>query len=176
MLFSSRIPRTRSVALFSDRSPRALCTHTRYTFMNIFSNGSSSSIAMLHWGGTPLLCNDPQRRQYLDESYTGRQSQRTIDRAGISFVLVSSCVDNYQQTCGQHGMYCRTACCFYATYGEHHTSKTCRVHQLTALLPLDGQLSRTYKPITTAVVKKYLDRTKLLLECRCKYKMLCMQI
>ena len=158
-LISSRIPRTCSVALFSDRSPRALYTHTRYTSMDIFSNSSSSSIAMLHWGGTPLQCNDPQRRQYLGVSYTGRK--RTIDRAGIPFVLVSSCIDNCQHTCGQHGIYCNTACCFYAIYGERHTSKTCRVHQLTALLPLDGQLSRTYTPST--VVQKYIDGTKLLL-------------
>ena len=138
--------------------------------MNIFSNSSSSSIAMLHWGGTPLLCNDPQRRQYLPERIIyWRTSQRTIDRAGISFALVSSGIGNCKQTCGQHGMYyCSTACCFCTTYGERHTSKTCRVHQLTALLPLDGQLSRTYTPIT--VVQKYLDGTKLLLECRCKYK------
>ena len=59
-------------------------------------------------------------------------------------------------------MYC-TACCFYATYGERHTSKTYRVHQLTALSPLDRQLSRTYTPILKiTVVQKYLDGTKLL--------------
>ena len=67
-------PRTCSVALFSDRSPRAHYLYPLYyTSMNVFSNSSSSSIAMLHWGGTLLLCNDPQRRQYLGVSYTGRQ-------------------------------------------------------------------------------------------------------
>ena len=46
-----------------------------YTCINIFSNSSSSSssIAMLHSGGTLLLCNDPQRREYLGVSYTRRQ-------------------------------------------------------------------------------------------------------
>ena len=62
---------------------------------------------MLHWGGTPLLCDNSQRRQYLGVSYTWywQTSQRTIDRAGISFAVVSSCIDNCQQTRGQHGMY-----------------------------------------------------------------------
>ena len=94
--------------------------------------------------------------------------------------LVSSCINNCQQTCGQHGMYyCSSACCLYAIYGERHTSKTYRVHQLTALLALDGQLSRTCTPILqTTVVQKYLDGTKLLTmqvqKCfACKYNERC---
>ena len=87
----------------------------------------------------------------------------------ISLVLVSSCIDNCQQTRGQHGMYC-TACCFYATYGERHSSKTYRVHQLTALLPLNGQLSSTYTHIKTTVVQNSLTGQNYSQECRRKYK------
>ena len=165
-LISSRISRTCSVALFSDRSPRALYTHTRYASMNIFSN-SSSSIVMLHWG--VLHYHDPQRRQYLGVSYTGRQvSVQSIVLVyySYSYPLVSITANRRADSTGCTS-YCSIACCFYATYGERHTSKTCRLHRLTALLPLDGQLSRTYTPI--AVVQKYLTGTKILLECRCKY-------
>ena len=105
-----------------------------------------------------------------------RTSQSTIIRAGISFVVVSSCIDNCQQTCGQHGMYCSTAFCFYATYGERYTSKTCRVHQLTALLPLDGHLSRAYTPITVVQRIPRRDKTTLRVPVQvqiCKYNQRC---
>ena len=117
-----------------------------YICMNILSN---SSFAMVHWGVLPSCAMIRNADSiYLGVSYTRRQvnvQSIVLVYNSYSYPLVS--ITNCQQTCGQHGMYCCTECCFYATYGERHTSKTCRVHQLTALLPLDGQLSRTYTPI-----------------------------
>ena len=116
------------------------------------------------------MCNDPQRRQYLGVSYTGRQVN--VQSIVLAYHLYSYPLVSISANRRADGTGCtvrRTACCFYATYGERHTSNICRVYQLTALLPLDGKLLRTYTPITT-VVQKYLYGTKLFLECRCKYK------
>ena len=136
--------------------------------MDIFSN-NSSKYRNATLGGTPLLCNDPQRRQYLGVSYTRRQvnvQSIVLAYRSYSYPLVSITTNRRADSTGCTAV--TTACCFYTTNGERHTTKTCWVHQLTALLPLDGQLSRTYTTITT-VVQKYLDGTQLLLKCRCKY-------
>ena len=140
-------------------------THTRYAAMNTFnSSSSSSSIVMLHAGvegGDIPFCYPATWIVRVSVIY-----QVPVIHLHVVRALVYRTYSNYlvSITANRHGQqeFCCTACCFYATCGARHKSKTCRAHQLTTLVPLGEQLSRTYSPIVK-LVQIHLDVTELLL-------------
>ena len=144
-LIASRIHPYLSIALLFQTAHQEPSTHTRNTSMNTF-NSSSRTVLQYYAGGERL-------RYYSLLSRTTNSARvfhvigRQLNVVGAhinhsySYPLVSIAANRHVD--GRRSTVLH-ACCFYATCGARHTSKTYRVHQVTALFPRDGQQSRTY--------------------------------
>ena len=113
-----------------------------YTSMSTFNNSSSScSMVMLYDGGEGgdiPFCYPATRIVRGSVMY-----QVPVIHLHVVCALVYYAYSYFfvSITANRHGQ--QEFCCtvfFYTAFGARHTSKTYRVHQLTAPLPLNGQL------------------------------------